>query len=83
MWLFSVWALTHLPPVSQICVGEPGQLGSGDGFSPVWRQAITWSNVDLLSIGALGTNFSEILNRNTELSIDQNAFENVCEIATN
>ena len=27
----------------------------------VWRQAIIWTNADLLSIGPLGTNFSEIL----------------------
>ena len=31
------------------------------GLSPVRRQAITWTNADLLSIRPLGTNFSEIL----------------------
>ena len=30
------------------------------GSALVWRQAITWTNVGLLSIGLLGTNFSEI-----------------------
>ena len=30
-------------------------------ITPIWCQAITWTNVDLLSIGPLGTNFSEIL----------------------
>ena len=35
-------------------------IGSGNGLSPVRRQAITWTNVDFLSIGPLGTNFSEI-----------------------
>ena len=35
-------------------------IGSGNGSSPVQRQAITLTNVDLLSIGTLGTNFSEI-----------------------
>ena len=35
-------------------------IGSGNGLSPVRRQAITWAIVDLLSIGPLGTNFSEI-----------------------
>ena len=29
-------------------------------LSPVRRQAITWTNADILSIGTLGTNFSEI-----------------------
>ena len=35
-------------------------IGSGNGLSPVRRQAITWTNADLLSIGPLGTNFREI-----------------------
>ena len=33
---------------------------SGNGLSPVRRQAITWINAGLLSIGLLGTDFSEI-----------------------
>ena len=36
-------------------------IGSDNGFSPVRRQAIIWTNAGLLSIGPLGTNFSEIL----------------------
>ena len=47
--------LTHLPLVPWV------RIGSGNGLSPVWRQAITWTNAALLSIGSLGTNFSEIL----------------------
>ena len=34
-------------------------LGSGNGFSPVRRQAITWTNADLLSIRPSGINFNE------------------------
>ena len=34
--------------------------GSGNGLLPVWRQAITWTNAGVWSIGVLGTNFSEI-----------------------
>ena len=34
-------------------------IGSGNGLAPKRRQAITWTNADLLSIGPLGTNFSE------------------------
>ena len=36
-------------------------IGSDNGLSPVWCQAITWTNAVLLSIRLLGTNFSEIL----------------------
>ena len=53
--------LTHLPlaphiyaSVNWVCIG------SDNGLSPVRRQAITWTNTDLLSIGALGTNLNEI-----------------------
>ena len=35
-------------------------IASGNGLSPVRRQTITWTNTDLLSIGPLGINFSEI-----------------------
>ena len=35
-------------------------IGSGNGLVPNRGQAITWTNADLLSIGPLGTNFSEI-----------------------
>ena len=36
-------------------------IGSDNGLFPVPRQAIAWTNADLLSVGPLGTNFSEIL----------------------
>ena len=35
-------------------------IGSGNGLSPFRRQAITWTNADMLSVGSLGTNFNEI-----------------------
>ena len=35
-------------------------IGSGNGLSPVHRQAITWTNAGLFSVGLMGTNFSEI-----------------------
>ena len=34
-------------------------IGSNNGMSPIRRQAIIWTNVGLLSIGPLATNFSE------------------------
>ena len=36
-------------------------IGSDNGLSPIRRQAIIWTNAVLLSIGPLGTKFSEIL----------------------
>ena len=36
-------------------------IGSDNGLSPDRRQAIIWTNVEILLIGPLGTNFSEIL----------------------
>ena len=35
-------------------------LVSGNGLTPMWFQAITWTNDDLLSIGHFYTNLSEI-----------------------
>ena len=35
-------------------------IGSDNGLSPVRRQAVTWTNIHLLSIEPLETNFSEI-----------------------
>ena len=56
-------------------------IGSGNGLSPVRRQAITWTRADLLSIGPLGTYFNEM--RIEILFIKEIAFENVVyEIAT-
>ena len=34
-------------------------IGSGNGLSSVRRQTITWTNAGLLSLGPLGTRFSE------------------------
>ena len=34
-------------------------IGWGNGLSPVWRQAITWTNAVFLLLGSLGSNFSE------------------------
>ena len=54
-------ALTHWGRVTHICVGNLTIIGSDDGLSPGRRQAITWTNVGILLIGPLGTNFSEML----------------------
>ena len=52
--------LTHWGWVTHICVGKQTIIGSDNGLSPGWRQAIIWTNAGILLIGPLGTNFSEI-----------------------
>ena len=39
----------------------PTNIGSDNGLSPVRRLAIIWTKAEILLIGPLGTNFSEIL----------------------
>ena len=56
-WFF----LTHWGRVTHICVSKLSTIGSDNGLSPTWRQAIIWTNARILLIGPLGTNFSEIL----------------------
>ena len=53
--------LTHWGRVTHICVGNLTIIGSDNGLSPGRRQAIIWTNAVILSLGPLGTNFSEIL----------------------
>ena len=44
-----------------ICIGNLTIIGSDNGLSPDRRQAIIWTNAEIMLIGPLGTNFSEIL----------------------
>ena len=60
-YVYMRFLLTHTPlmlhihaPVNWV------STGSDNGLSLVWRQAITWPNADVLSIGSLGANFSQI-----------------------
>ena len=53
--------LTHWGRVTHICVGKLTIIVSDNGLSPGRRQAIIWTNAGILSIGLLGTHFSEIL----------------------
>ena len=53
--------LTHWGRVMHICISKLTIVGSDNGLSPDWRQAIIWTNAGILLIGPLGTNFSEIL----------------------
>ena len=69
--------LTHWGRVTHICVGNLTIICSDNGLSPDRRQAITWTNVGILLIGPLGTNFSEMLIEIQHIFIQENAFENV------
>ena len=52
---------THWGRVTYICVGNLTIIGSDNGLSPGRRQAIIWTNVGILLIGPIGTNFSEMV----------------------
>ena len=54
-------SLTHWGRVTHLCVNKLTIIGSDNGLSPDWRQAIIWTNAGILLIGPLGTNFSDIL----------------------
>ena len=56
-----VQVLTHWGRVTHICASNLTIIGSDNGLSPGRRQAIIWTNVGILLIAPLGTNFSEIL----------------------
>ena len=56
-WISTILRLTHWSRVTHICVGNLTIIGSDNGFSPGWRQAIIWTNAGILSNGP----FSEIL----------------------
>ena len=60
-YVFGESILTHWGRVTHICVVELTIIGSDNGLSPGRRRAIIWTNTGILSIGPLGTNFSEIL----------------------
>ena len=52
--------LTHWGRVTHICVSNLTIIVLDNGLSPGRRQAIIWTNAEILLIGPLGTNFSEI-----------------------
>ena len=56
-WLF----LTHWGRVTHICVSKLTTIGSDNGLSPGWRQAIIQTNAGILLIQNSGTNLIEIL----------------------
>ena len=54
-------SLTHWGRVTHICISKLTTIGSDNGLSPGRCQAIIWTNGEILLIGPLATNFSEIL----------------------
>ena len=66
--------LTHW--VTHVYIGKLTIIGSDNGLSLRRHQAIIWTNAGVLLNGPLGTNFSEILDCNSYIFIQQNAFEN-------
>ena len=58
---YNSFALTHWGQVTHICVIKPNIIGSDNGLSPGLRQAIIWTNAEILLTGPLGTNFREIV----------------------
>ena len=61
-WVKLLWniALIHWGRVTHICIGNIAIIDSDNGLSPGGHKAIISTNAVLLSIGPLGTNFSEI-----------------------
>ena len=62
----TLWSLAKAlnslrPSDAYICVGNLTIIGADNGLSPGRRQAITWTNVGILLIGPLRTNFSGML----------------------
>ena len=47
--------------MTHICNSDLTIIGSDNGLSPGRRQAIIWTNAEIVLIGPLGTNFNEIL----------------------
>ena len=44
-----------------MCVSVLTIIGSDNGLAPTRRQAIIWTNAEIVLIRTLGTNFNEIL----------------------
>ena len=65
--------LIHWGRMTHIFIGKLTNIGSDNGLSPRRRQAIISTNDGILSIGTLGTNFSEIF-----IEIQIFSFKKIC-----
>ena len=68
--------LTHWGRVTHICISNLTIIGSDKGLSPCRRQAIIWTNAEIMLTGPSGTNTQWNLSRNSCIFIQENAFEN-------
>ena len=75
--LYAFFVLIHWGRVTHICVSKLTVVGSDNGLPPGRRQAIVWTNAEILLIGPSGTCFRN-LNRNSYVFIQENAF---CKMA--
>ena len=56
--------LTDKGQVKHICLSKLTIIGSDNGLTPGQRQAIIWTNAEIVLIGPLGANFNELFNQN-------------------
>ena len=57
--------------MTHICISKLTIIGSDNGLSPDWHQAIIWTNAEILLIWTLGTNSSEILSESQTYSFNK------------
>ena len=70
---YRIHQVTHWGRVTHTCVSKLTITDSDNGLSPGRRQAIIWTNAEILLIGTPGTNF----NRNSYIFIQENPFQNI------
>ena len=75
--LYSVDLLIHWGRVTHICASELTIIGSDNGLSPGWRQAIMWTNAGMLLIRPPRNKLQKNFIRNSYNFIQENLFENV------
>ena len=63
--------LTHWGRVTHISVSKLTIIVSDNGLSPGQRQAIIWTNAEILLTGTLGTNFNEMLIEIQKFSLEK------------
>ena len=68
--------------LSDTCVNWLTIIGSDNGLSPGWCQAIISTNAGILLIASQGKNFNKIYSKFESFRLKKNAYENVtCEMA--
>ena len=84
--VFLVYNITHWGRVTHICVGNLTIIGSDNGLSPGRRQAIIWSILNqcwIIVNWTLRNKLQWNFNRNSDIFIQENGFENVvCKMAS-